>query len=169
MFHNQNTKTISLAPASYTNGATAALVVDTKGFGAAQFVVTPGSGGAATNAISVLKIEEGDTTSSFSNVTGYVGGTNAAGGFTIPANIATAATSAQPYVLNVDLLGRKRYLKLSVSPSTTQVIGAVVSLGRAAVAPDKLSEAIAAGGADGTQVAGSTTLGLCVNAGGALA
>ena len=168
MFHSQNVKTISLAPASVASNATATLIVDTRGFEEAQFIVLPQTA-AATTQILALAIAEGDTTSSFSNVTGYVGGTNAANGFAFPAEVSTAATAVQPYVINVDCLGKKRYLRLSYTPGTTTVVGAICNLHRPATSPDSVSEAVASQGTNGAHGAGSTTLGLVVNPGGALA
>ena len=163
MLSNQDVKTICSSPATVTNGGTGTFIVDTRGFAAAQFVIAPSAGTGATNIPTVLKLEEGDTTATFANLTGYVGGTNSAGGFTIPSNIATAATAVQPYVLNVDLRGKKRFLKLSVSPQTTITYGFVCSLSRPATSPNVIGEAIAVLGADGAQAAGTTTVGLVVN------
>jgi hypothetical protein len=87
MHYNQNTKTISLAPASVNQSGTATLIVDTLGFANAQFVVLPQTASATTRVVA-LSIAEGDTTAAFTNVTGYVGGTNAADGFTLPAEMA---------------------------------------------------------------------------------
>lgn len=167
MFHSQNTKTISLAPASVATNATATFIVDTKGFEEAQFVVLQQTASATTQ-ILALSIAEGDTTSSFSNVTGYVGGTNATNGFAFPAEVSTAATAVQPYVINVDCLGKKRYLRLSYTPGAATVMGAICNLSRPTTSPDKIGEAVGSQGTNGAHGAGSTTLGLCVNAGGAL-
>jgi hypothetical protein len=162
MHYNQNTKTISLAPASVNQSGTATLIVDTKGFANAQFVVLPQTASATTRVVA-LSIAEGDTTAAFTNVTGYVGGTNAADGFTLPAEMATSATAVQPLVVNVDCLGKKRYLRLSYTPGTTQVVGAICNLSRPATAPDAIDEAIASQGTSGAHGTGSTTLGVVVN------
>jgi hypothetical protein len=162
MHYNQNTKTISLAPASVNQSQTATLIVDTKGFANAQFVVLPQTASATTRVVA-LSIAEGDTTAAFTNVTGYVGGTNSADGFTLPAEMATSATAVQPLVLNVDCLGKKRYLRLSYTPGTTQVVGAICNLSRPATAPDSIGEAIAAQGSGATNGTGNTTLGVVVN------
>ena len=162
MFHNQNTRTISLAPASFNQTQTATLIVDTRGFAAAQFVVLPQTASATTRVVA-LKVGESDTTSSFTDITGYVGGTNSASGFTLPAEMATGATSVQPLVLNVDLRGKKRFLQLSYTPGTAQVVGAICNLSRPATSPDSISEAISAQGTNGTHGAGNTTVGVVVN------
>ena len=162
MHYNQNTKTISLAPASVNQSGTATLIVDTLGFENAQFVVLPQTASATTRVVA-LSIAEGDTTAAFTNVTGYVGGTNSASGFTLPAEMATSATAVQPLVVNVDCLGKKRYLRLSYTPGTTQVVGAICNLSRPATAPDSIGEAVAAQGSGATNGTGNTTLGVVVN------
>lgn len=166
MQFNQTTRTIPLAPTSVASNATATLIVDTAGFDAAQFIVLPQTAGATTRVLT-LKVGESDTTSSFTDVTGYVGGTNSAGGFTLPLQMATSPTAVQPLVLNVDLIGKKRYLQLSYTPGTTVVVGAICNLSRPATAPNVISEAISAQGTDGAHGAGNTTVGVVVNPGSA--
>ena len=168
MYHSQNVKTIALAPTSIASNATATLIVDTKGFAEAQFVLLPGTTNTVSNNFATLRLDEGDTTSSFGAVPGYVGGTNSADGFTIPINQVTSATAANPYVFNVDLRGRKRYLRLTATPKTAVLIGGLCNLHRPATSPDSIAEAAAAGGADGVAVGATTTLGLVVNPGGPL-
>jgi hypothetical protein len=167
MQYNQSIKTICSNPATVTNGGTGTFIVDTRGFASAQIIVAPSAGTGATNIPTVLKLEHGDSTSAFGNLDGYVGG--ATNGFTIPTAIATAATAVQPYVLNVDMLGKKRFLKLSVSPQTTVTYAFVANLSRPATGPDSTAESIAALGTDGAHVAGTTTVGLVVGPGGELA
>jgi hypothetical protein len=163
MMQAQDKKTICNSPATVTAGGTGTMIVDTRGFSEAQFVIAPSAGTGATNNPTVLKIEHGDSTSAFGNLTGYVGGTNSDGGFTIPSAIATAATAVQPYVLNVDLRGKKRFLRLSISPQTTITYGFACNLSRPAQSPNVIGEAVNGLGTDGAHVAGSTTLGLVVN------
>lgn len=162
MFHSQNMKTIALAPASVATNATATFIVDCAGFAEAQFVLLPQTASATTR-IATLAIAQGDTTAAFTNVTGYVGGTNSANGFTLPAETPTSATAVQPLVLNVDLRGKKRFLQLSYTPGTAQVVGAICNLSRPATSPDSISEAISAQGTNGTHGAGNTTVGVVVN------
>jgi hypothetical protein len=162
MHYNQNTKTVSLAPASVNNSQTATLIVDTRGFANAQFVVLPQTASATTRIVA-LSIAQGDTTAAFTNVSGYVGGTDSANGFTLPAEMSTSATAVQPLVLNVDLVGKQRYLRLSYTPGTTQVVGAICNLSRPATSPDSIGEAVAAQGSGATNGTGNTTLGVVVN------
>ena len=162
MHYNQNVKTVTLAPASVATNATATLIVDTRGFANAQFVVLPQTASANTRMLT-LAIAQGDTTAAFTNVSGYVGGTNSDNGFTFPLETPTAATAVQPLVLNVDLLGRQRYLRLSYTPGATQVVGAICNLSRPATSPNSIGEAVAAQGSGATNETGNTTLGLVVN------
>jgi hypothetical protein len=88
-----------------------------------------------TNKPTVLKLEEGDTTSSYSTITGATGGTD----FTI-ANADTVNPNIT--VFNVDLRGRKRHLLLTVSPATTQqtIVTAVLTKKSAGVQDVTASE-----------------------------
>jgi len=166
MHYNQDIKTICSNPATVTNGGTGTFIVDTRGFAAAQIIVAPSSGTGSTNVPTVLKIEHGDTTSAFGALAGYEGG--ATNGFTIPTAIATAATAVQPYVLNIDMGGKKRFLKLSISPQTTITYAFVANLSRPATSPNSIGEAINVLGTDGAHAAGTTTVGLVVNPDGRL-
>lgn len=120
---------VVITPASYTNGATASGNVDTMGADFVTIDVFMSTSNDVTNNPSVLKISESDDTvvTNFADVTGLVGDTS----FTIP-NSVTAGDWAVKF--NIDTRGRKRYLKLSVTPLTTQVIAAVANLGRQSVA-----------------------------------
>jgi|GEM_PF-1591250 len=93
---------------------------------------------------SVLKLQEADVTntSSFADIVAFVGGTatSATVGFVIP-NDVTASTQQVKYVFNVNLLGRKRYLRMLVSPQTSQTFIATAILSREAIAPSSLASA----------------------------
>lgn len=118
---------IAISPTSTTNGATTTGTFDTLGYDYAVIDVCSTTSNAATNNFSVLTLAEGDTTSSYSAVS--TGDTD----FTIP-----AADDTDPQVvaqMRVDLRGRKRHLKLSASPVTTQTIWANVHLHRADESP----------------------------------
>lgn len=166
MLYSQNVKFIPLAPASYTAGATASLIVDTRGFAEASFCILQAAGGATTKP-TVLTIAEGDTTSAFTTITGYNGGT-AATNSPQTVEAPTSATACPPIILNVDCLGKKRFLRLQMTPGTTQVLGAVAVLGRPAIGPDSLNEVIATQGTDGAHGTVTTTNGLVVNPDGRL-
>ena len=160
MFTGLNQKFIPLAPASFTAGATATLIVDRRGFNEATFCVLQAAGGATTQP-TVLTIAQGDTTSAFTTISGYNGGTATTNSFIIP-NAPTDATACPPMILNVDCGGKARYLRLQISPGTTQVLGAVAVLGRPATGPDSANEIIATQGTDGAHGTVTTNTGIVV-------
>ena len=83
-----------------------------------------------SNKLTVCKLEECDTSNgTFTAIVALTGGTatSTSVGFVIPA---AHATLQQKYMMNVDLRGRKRWLKLSLSPVTTQILGAIAVLDR---------------------------------------
>lgn len=107
-----------------TNGESATGNIDTKGYDWMTLDVMMTTSNDATNNPSVLKLSESDDTvvTNFADISGAVGDTD----FTIPA----ADTSNDDiYKFNVDLRGRKRYIKLSVTPTTTQGVHAIANLG----------------------------------------
>ena len=166
MLYSQNVKFIPLAPASIASNATATLIVDRKGFDEVSFCVLQATAAATTKPI-ILTIAEGDTTAAFTTISGYNGGTNATNSpQTVEAP--TSATACPPMILNVDCLGKKRFLRLQVTPGTTQVLGAVAVLGRPAIGPDSLNEVIATQGTDGAHGTVTTTNGLVVGPDGRL-
>lgn len=123
---------VVITPASFTNGATAAGNIDTLGFNWLTLDVVTSTADDTTNEPDVLKLAESDdtVTTNFSDITEFVGG--GAGGFTIPDAVTEGNWAVK---FNVDLRGRKRYLRCSVSPNTTQVIAAVGNLGVGDEAP----------------------------------
>ena len=167
MLYSQNVKFIPLAPASIANNATATLIVDRKGFDEVSFCVLQATASAASHKPFTLTIAEGDTTSAFTTISGYNGGT-AATNSPQTVEAPTSATACPPIILNVDCLGKKRFLRLQMTPGTTQVLGAVAVLGRPAIGPDSLNEVIATQGTDGAHGTVTTTNGLVVNPDGRL-
>lgn len=123
---------IMLAPTSLTNGATGTGQVDTMGFDFLSIDVFQTTSNNVTNNLSVCKLSESDTTdaTNFSDVTKFVG--DGVGGFTVP-NADTQ--NNQLYKMNMDLRGRKRYIKFTASPVTTQTIGATANLFKAEQLP----------------------------------
>jgi hypothetical protein len=135
MMPSQNVaKFLPINGASTTNAGTASGNIDRLGYDYITIDVLMATSDNVTNKPSVLKLSESDDTvvTNFVNVSGFVGGTD----FTIP-NAITAATSITgPFAtFNVDCKGRKRYLKVSVSPVTTQIITAIAQGFRAEQAP----------------------------------
>lgn len=114
---------IAINQASTTNAATASGNIDTLGFDFVTIDVITTTSNAVTNNPSVLKISESDDTvvTNFADVSGLVGDTD----FTIPNSVTQGDWGVK---FNVDCRGRKRYLKVSVSPVTTQTITAVANL-----------------------------------------
>lgn len=127
---------IAIIPISKTNGATATgEPIDTKGYDFCSISVIAHTSDVVSNTLSVLKIEEGDTTSSYATFTGAVSGTD----YTIATNCYTqfGATGSNQNVwsFHVDTRARKRYLRVSASPQTTMIIGGVAHLHRGEQAP----------------------------------
>ena len=118
---------IVISQASTTNAATATGNIDTQGYDYATIDVIMATSNDTTNNPTVFKLAECDTTvvTSFANITAAVG--DGTGGFTIPAAVTSGNWGMK---FNVDLRGKKRYLKLSISPLTTQVITAIANLFR---------------------------------------
>ena len=164
MLNSQNVKFIPLAPASVANNATASLIVDRLGYNEVSFCVIQAAA-ADTSKPLTLTVAQGDSTSSFTTITGYNGGT-AATNSPQTVEAPTSATACPPIVLNVDCLGKSRYLRLQMTPGTTQVLGAVAVLGRPAIGPDSMNEVIATQGTNGAHGTVTTTNGLVVGPGG---
>lgn len=127
---------IAIVPISKTNGATATgEPIDTKGYDFCSISIVASTADVVSNTLSVLKIEEGDTTSSYATFSGAVSGTD----YTIATNAYTAfgATggSQNVWAFHVDCRNRKRYLRVTASPQTTMVIGGSAHLHRGEIAP----------------------------------
>lgn len=133
MIHSQMEKVVASLPSAAATSTTS-LVVDTLSWDYASFAVLRASN-AATTFASVLKIEESDDNSSYSNVSGLVGGTD----FTIPAVADTASTAVVK--LDVDCKSKKRYLKVSVQPSASIAVAVTGRLSRGENAPATAAEA----------------------------
>ena len=129
---------IAISPAQFTNAATATGQIDTLGYDYLTLDVAMATSNNTTNNPSVLKITEGDTTviSSAAAITALTG--DGTGGFTIPASVTSGDWGVK---FNLDLRKRKRYLFLSVSPLTTQVITAIANLSHGEESPVNTTEA----------------------------
>lgn len=133
MIHGANVKTSYLINAAQVaTNATASGTIDTIGFDFLQVDVLLDTQAATSSNPATLKLTEGTNTSATSAI-GTFTGDDTSDGFTIP----NADTSnAQIVQLNVDLRGRERYQKLSVTPAgAAQIVGAVAKLSRAKEAP----------------------------------
>lgn len=123
MNHASGAKSISRVTTSVASSATFTHEIDTLGYKFATIDVIFSSYTASSVSLaSVLKVGESDTASqgtAATNITGLVGGTD----FTIAATGAsTGANVGGISRFNVDLRGRKRYLTVIVSPSTTVAV-----------------------------------------------
>ena len=123
----QNTATrVAIKPQSLTAAGTASGWVDTLGFDEAAVDYILDSVAATTSNAAALTLQEGETTTAFTSITGFVG--DATDGFTIPASQTTPSVTR----MNVDLRGRKRYLNVLVTTGDVAAIQCVVvTLGKA--------------------------------------
>ncbi|GMQ95825.1 MAG: hypothetical protein BMS9Abin14_286 [Gammaproteobacteria bacterium] len=129
---------VAITGQSVTNAATVTGNIDRLGFNYCELDVLLAGGDAATNNPSVLKVSESDDTvvSNFADVTGLVGDT----GFTIP-NIGTDTAASTVVKFRLDLKKRKRYLKVTISPITTEILAAVAQLHKWEKAPVSTTDA----------------------------
>jgi len=134
----QGKQVICIAQSSTTNAATATGNIDTLGFDFCTLDVIMATSNDTTNNPTVFKLQESDdtTVTNFADITAFVG--DGTGGWTIPAAVTSGNWGAK---FNVDLRGRKRYLRLSISPLTTQVITAIANLYRGDEAPVNTTDA----------------------------
>jgi hypothetical protein len=113
---------IVISPTSTTNGATTTGALDTYGFDYAVIDVAATTSNAVTNNFSVLTLSESDDATTYTAVS--TGDTD----FTIPAADTASAQIVSQF--RVDLRNRKRYLKVTATPLTTQTIWAHATLTR---------------------------------------
>lgn len=130
----------ALDETSTTAAATATALIDTLGFDHLTLAVKMGTANVVSNKPTVLKLQEADTTdaSNLADIVGFRGGTavSTSVDFVIPsANTAATAVLQNTYQFGVDCRARKRYIGLSVSPATTQLVKAVAVLSRAEQLP----------------------------------
>lgn len=121
-----------LPPASVASSATAAHTLDCSGYDELIWDVEFGTNTTTNGNVAKLQVLDSDITDAtgFATVAGLVGGTNSAGGFTIPAQSVTGVGTIVQF--QIDLRARKRYLQLQVTPGTSgaHVLGANAQLFR---------------------------------------
>jgi len=102
---------IKLVPLDTGTGAVSTISnsVDTKGFNFAKFCFFSDSTGTLTTATAIT---ESDDNSTFSAIAGFVNGTD----YTVSSS--TNLTTVAKLVLGMNLRGRKRYLKATVTHAT---------------------------------------------------
>jgi hypothetical protein len=140
MNHASANKSVAKHSASVAATATFTHEIDTLGFKYASIDVLFSPFTASNVSIaSVLRVSEADTSGATgSNVSGLVGGTD----FTIASTGAsTGADIGAIARFNVDLRGRRRYLTVRVSPSTTVAVISSARLSKAESGPTTASEA----------------------------
>jgi hypothetical protein len=134
--HLENTRTVADHTENVTAAQTHTMVIDTILFDYASVDVgfEPWTNAGFTNqpVATVLRLEESNDNASYASLPPFVGG--GPGGFTIP----TPANTADDLLvrLDVDLRGRKRYLRVSATPHTTGTIYSVCRLGKGEDGPD---------------------------------
>jgi hypothetical protein len=133
----ENTKTVASLSDDITTSATHSMEIDTLGFKVASIDVAfekVAAAGTNSAVALVLKLQHGDSTSSYSDLSGYVGGTS----FTIP----TPANTSSDVVVrfDVDLRGKRRYLKVVATGNATGSVYSVARLGKPEDGPDTATE-----------------------------
>lgn len=136
----------ALDETSKTAAATATALIDTLGFHHLALALKLGTADVVSNKPTVLKLQEADTTdaSNLADIVGFRGGAalSTSVDFVIPAaNTAATAVLQNTYQFGVDLRARKRYIGVSVSPATTQLVKAVAVLSRAENSPGTAAKA----------------------------
>lgn len=138
MNHLENSKSVTqIGTADTATNATAQHSVDTLGFAVASVdvIFEPVAAAGTNSAVAIaLKLQEGDTTASYSDVSGFVGGTD----FTIPTPGNTSDSNVVRF--DVSLRGRKRYLNVYATPNAASVIASNVRLGKGEDGPSSASE-----------------------------
>jgi hypothetical protein len=136
MIHAQFEKFAATLPtAAVGSTATSTLTIDRLGYDHVSVSAIRASN-ASTVFASVLKVEESDNNSDYTNVTALVGG--GSGGFTIPA--VSDTNSAAVVQMDIDCRAKKRYLKVSMSPGASATLALVAGMSKAEVAPVNASQ-----------------------------
>ena len=126
MNHLEGSKT-SAKVVDIASSATLEHAIDTLGFDYASIDVSfEAVAAAGTNSAvaTVLKLQSSDTNGTFTDLTGYVGGTS----FTIPTPGNT--TGSETVRFDVDLRGKKRYLQVVATPQAQSGIASICRLGK---------------------------------------
>lgn len=138
MNHLESTKTVAnIGTADTATDATFTHSIDTLGYDYASADVVFEAGTAVSQDLALaLKVAQSDDNTTFVDITEFVGG--GTGGFTIPTSTLTDASNIARF--NIDMRGKKRYLKVSATPADASVICSVVRLGKAEVGPVSASD-----------------------------
>ena len=121
---------LAIVPVSRTVGATASGTIDCKGFSFCTVDIL-GSATSDTTAPVTLKIEQSH------DLTTYVtAGLTQTTDFTLPIGNTAGSVIMKA---NIDLRGKRRYLRVSFSPGTTTIVAAVANLFKGGNNPAPLS------------------------------
>ena len=135
MNHLQGTRTVaSIGTADTATNATFSHVIDTLGYDYASIDIVLEANAATTDALArALVLQQSDTNSdaAFANITEFVGG--GTGGFTIPTTSSSSASNIVRF--NLDLRGRRRFLRVRATPQAASVVCSVARLGKPEVGP----------------------------------
>ena len=141
MIYAQERKVVDvLMPTAMVSNATTTASIDTLGFDYLQLIWHLATATSTAGIAVECKVVESDDLTTYTAIVPFTGGTatSTSVGFVIPN---AHATIDQQFVMNMDLRGRKRYLKCSISPHTNQINYIVGVLDRAKVMPDTIAEA----------------------------
>lgn len=120
------------------SNATHTHTIDTKGFSKASIDVSfepVAAAGTNSSVAHVLTLQHGDTTGSFSAISGFVAGTD----YTLPTPANTNDTTVVR--LNIDLEAKKRYVRVEVTPRADSAVATAARLGVAEAVPVSASDA----------------------------
>lgn len=126
MIHSQNLKVVhpTALPAVVGSTATSTVVVDRIGFDQVSMLVSKAAS-SGTSFASVLKVEESDNNSDYTEVAALV--KDGTGGFTMSA---VSTSNASVVKMDIDCVAKKRYLRLSATPDVSAVMSVVALLSR---------------------------------------
>jgi hypothetical protein len=137
MLWSANQKVVaSMDTATTASSGTATLTIDRLDYDHASIAVVRASN-SATGFATVLKVQESDDNSTFSDVTAFVGG--GTGGFTIPTVSNTNAAAIVKF--DIDCRAKKRYLKVLYTPTTAVNCFIEARLGRPHASPASAADA----------------------------
>jgi len=133
MIHSLLEKVVAAVPVAVGSSAVT-MTIDSLGYDFASVAVLRASN-ASTVFASVLKVEESEDNSTYTNVVGLLGGTD----FTIP--VVTDTSVASIVKLDVDTRSKKRYLKVTATPAVSVNVVISARLSRGENSPSTASEA----------------------------
>lgn len=133
MIHSLLEKVVASVPVAVGSSAVT-MTIDSLGYDFASVAVLRASN-ASTVFASVLKVEESEDGSTYTNVVGLLGGTD----FTIP--VVTDTSVASIVKLDVDTRAKKRYLKVTATPAVSVNVVISARLSRGENSPSTASEA----------------------------